>query len=104
MSRIKSFDNIPPGAGLGDKNMRVHLRTIGYAYIFLHFVLLNKGTVYGGFLSSHFSGFPWNDIDVMFECPELIRVFKEQICRFMMFATGVPLIDIQFILEKKNQV
>lgn len=102
MNKIKSFDNIPSGAGLGDKNMRMHLRTIGYAYIFLQFVLMNKGTVYGGFLTSHFSGFPWKDIDVMFECYEIIRVFKEQLCRFMMFATGIPLTEIEFTLERKT--
>lgn len=103
MNKIKSFDSIPPGAGLSDKNMKVHLCTIGYAYIFLQFVLLNKGTIYGGFLTSHFSGVPWNDIDIMFECPDMIRVFKEQLCRFMMFTTGIPLTDIEFIRKKKTK-
>lgn len=103
INRIQSFKEIPPGAGFGPKSISVHLRTIGYSYIFLQIVILYKGTVYGGFLASHFSGMPWNDIDIMFDTCDLIKAFKDNLCRWIMFTTGVPLVDIYFTLETKSK-
>ena len=64
-----------------------------YAYAVINFLTMYDFVVFGGFVSAHVSGKPWNDIDLMMSGDNLVHVLK--VVSFLRLAFGFKPMQIQ---------
>lgn len=101
---MNSIDrHVPEGAGIGSELLASTLMRDCISYAFVKFVIAFGGTIFGGFVSSHWSGFPTNDIDIMMEDKHVIELFKSMVIAWMSENLDVRMDMISFHLTRVNK-
>jgi len=92
----KSFEVAEGLMYLNKYQLRKLMQWDAITYAIIHIVTTMKGTVYGGMIASHYSGFVTNDIDIMFPNCEAITTFKKVFLERLCFLFGFSHSQIQF--------
>lgn len=66
-----------------------------YAYAVINFLTMYDFVVFGGFVSAHVSGKPWNDIDLMMPADNLVQDHVLKVVAFLRLAFGFKPMQIQ---------
>lgn len=72
------------------------------AYVILNAISIVKGSVFGGFVRSHFSGKPWNDIDILI--PDALQPSDAwaMIMRHICFCLPLSMKQMRVLTKAKN--
>ena len=74
-----------------------------YAYAVINFLTMYDFVVFGGFVSAHVSGKPWNDIDLMMPADNLAQDHVLKVVAFLRLSFGFKPMQIQFERTNVNQ-
>jgi hypothetical protein len=102
LNHLKKSFQVPTGAMIGDKSIRHIMQWDALAYMIVNLALSMGGYVYGGFISSHFSGFLTSDIDLKFQSILMIEFFKDSLLSLLSFSFNVPLENFELYTVTRN--
>ena len=102
LNHLKKSFQVPTGAMIGDKSIRHIMQWDALAYMIVNLALSMGGFVYGGFISSHFSGFLTSDIDLKFQNTLTIEIFKQSLLPLLSFSFNIPLENFELYTDTRN--
>ena len=98
---FENANNIPSGLDYKGKALKKVMQWDAIAYLIANVANAMEGTVFGGFITSHLSGFLTSDIDLLWDSTSQLLSFKQSILHFicMVFELDQTMLDMTVVEE-----